>query len=103
MIISIAIINFLTTGLNFSTSNEPSEPRNFIRFIDARLHAVSSKKRYSLQGLVAFILPEFLHVWYFWITESHWIPGSPQIHVPSATFFIASINSSGTLTLILQF
>ena len=38
-----------------STSNVPSGRRNFIRLMLARLHAVSSRNMYSLQGFDALI------------------------------------------------
>src|SRR5215203_4942121 len=72
--------------LKRSTSKRPSAALNFIRFSDARLHAVLSRKRYSEQGLVEFWRPVPLQVCHLWIVESNCIPGSPQTCVPSAIF-----------------
>src|SRR2546425_619964 len=47
---------------NASTSNCPLEFTNFIRFSEARLHAVSSRNMYSEQGLLALIRAVLLHV-----------------------------------------
>src|ERR1700730_8348981 len=71
---------------NACTSNWPFEPRYFIRFNEARLHAVSSKNMYSLQGLLALIRAVFLQVCQRFTVVSYCIPGSPQCHVESATF-----------------
>src|SRR5213079_1940773 len=75
-----------TADLNRSTSNTPSAPLNFIRFNDARLHAVLSRKRYSEHGFVEFCRSVPLQVCHLWIVESNCIPGSPQMWVPSAIF-----------------
>src|SRR5215831_3226715 len=61
-------------------SKLPSSFRNFMRLIDARLHAVSSRWTYSLHGLVALIRPVALHVCHFWIVSSYWTPGSAHCH-----------------------
>src|SRR6266513_1062056 len=66
-------------------SNEPSPRRNFIRLMDARLHAVSSRCMYSLHGLLALMRSVALHVCHFWIVSSYWTPGSAQVHAASAT------------------
>src|ERR1700677_951802 len=87
-----------TAVLKRSVSNFPSSRLNFIRFNDARLHAVLLMKTYSLHGLVEWIGSVPLHVCHLWIGPSYCIPGSPQIHVPSAIFisnFAASFFSSG--------
>src|SRR5689334_20820139 len=68
-------------------SNEPSSRRNFMRLTDARLHAVSSRKRNSLQGLLAKIRSVDLHVCHFWIVSSNWTPGSAHAHAASAMSF----------------
>src|SRR5665213_2396981 len=65
-------------------SNFPSSRLNFIRFSDARLQAVLLMKTYSLQGLVEWIGSVPLQVCHFWMAPSYWMPGSPQIQVPSA-------------------
>src|SRR5438477_6748801 len=64
-------------------SNDPSSRRNFMRLIDARLQAVSSKNRNSLQGLLAWILSVLLHVCHFWIVSSYCTPGSAHCHAAS--------------------
>src|SRR5436853_5664593 len=89
-----------TAALKRSTSNLPSSRLNFIRFNDARLHAVLSMKTYSEQGLVELIAWVPLHVCHFWIAPSYCMPGSPQTHVPSAILFSscrASFLCSGLL------
>src|SRR5215470_17036345 len=87
-----------TAALNRATSNVPSPRLNFIRFSDARLHAVLLRNTYSEHGLVEWIGSVALQVCHFWIAPSYCKPGSPQIQVPSATFLrrrAASFFSSG--------
>src|SRR5437763_15646731 len=66
-------------------SKLPSSRRNFIRLIDARLHAESSMNIYSLQGLLLLIGAVLGQVCQRWMVSSYCIPGSPQTQVPSAT------------------
>src|SRR5947207_11310026 len=80
-------MNRRTAALKRSTSNWPSPRLNFIRFSEARLHAVLSRKTYSEQGLVEWIGSVPLHVCHFWIAPSYCMPGSPLIQVPSAILF----------------
>src|SRR6202790_1933946 len=75
-----------TACLNPATSNCPLEFTNFIKFSEARLHAVSSRNMYSLQGLLALIRAVFLQVCQRFTVVSYCIPGSPQCQVESATF-----------------
>src|ERR1700719_34974 len=75
-----------TACLNASTSNCPFELRYFIKFSEARLHAVSSRNIYSLQGFEALMRAVFLHVCQRLTVVSYCIPGSPQCQVESATF-----------------
>src|SRR5689334_1217430 len=82
-----------TAALNRSTSKIPSSLLNFIRFNEARLHAVLSRKTYSEQGFVEWIGSVPLHVCHFWIEPSYCIPGSPQIQVPSA-ILVSSLAAS---------
>src|SRR5580704_12800876 len=72
-----------TACLNASTSNWPFELRYFIRFSEARLHAVSSRNMYSLQGLLALIRAVFLQVCQRFTVVSYCIPGSPHCHADS--------------------
>ena len=51
--ISIAPMITSTACLNDSASNSPSARRNFIRFSDARLQAVSLRNMYSEHGFDA--------------------------------------------------
>src|SRR3954447_4134009 len=76
-----------TAALKRSTSNTPSSRLNFIRFKEARLHAVLFRKTYSEHGLVEWIGSVPLHVCHFWIEPSYCSPGSPQTQVPSAILF----------------
>src|SRR5271154_5560784 len=69
-----------------STSNWPFELRNFIRFNEARLQAVSSRNMYSLQGLLALMRAVFLQVCQRFTVVSYCMPGSPQWYVESAIF-----------------
>src|SRR5438045_1054776 len=64
-------------------SSSPSSRRNFMRFNDARLQALSSMDRYSLHGLDALIRPEFGHVCHLLIVVSYCTPGSAQRHAAS--------------------
>src|SRR5438270_3404890 len=82
--ISCAVMKTRTADLNRSTSNTSSPPLNFIRFNDARLQAVLSRKRYSEHGFVECCRSVPLQVCHLWMVESNCIPGSPQIWVPSA-------------------
>ena len=51
--ISMAVMTSSTHLTNRSTSNDPSWPRNFIRFRLARLHEESLSDMYSLHGFDA--------------------------------------------------
>src|SRR5437879_12935141 len=88
--ISCAVMKISTADLKRSTSNVPSARTNFIRFSDARLHALLSRNMYSLQGLLELIGPVALQVCHRWIVSSYCTPGSPHVQVPSA---IPRINS----------
>jgi hypothetical protein len=67
-------------------SNIPSGERNLVRFSDARLHAVSSRNMYSLQGFDAWILSVFGQVCHLLIVVSYWRPGSAHFHAATAIF-----------------
>src|SRR6266446_10859593 len=82
-----------TADLNRSTSNWPSSRLNFMRFSEARLHAVLFRRTYSEHGLVEWIGSVPLQVCHFWIEPSYCKPGSPQIQVPSAIFFSSVLAS----------
>ena len=73
-----------TVCSNASTSNVPSGRRNFMRFSDARLHALSSTCMYSEHGFDALMRPEFGDVCHWLIVVSYWTPGSAQRHAASA-------------------
>src|SRR5256885_16145168 len=73
-----------TECLKASTSNEPFGPRYFIRLREARLHAVSSRNMYSLQGLEALMRAVFLQACQRLTVGSYCMPGSPQCQVESA-------------------
>src|SRR6187549_808584 len=67
-------------------SNSPSSRTNFIRLIDARLHAESSRNMYSEQGLLALIRAVFGQVCQRLIVLSYCTPGSAQPHAASASW-----------------
>ena len=79
-----------TACLNDSTSNVPSCRRNFMRFSDARLHALSSTCMYSEHGFDALMRPEFGDVCHWLIVVSYWTPGSAQRQAASAISCISS-------------
>src|SRR3954465_285302 len=81
-----------------STSNVPSGRRNFMRFSEARLHALSSTCMYSLHGLDALIRPELGDVCHWLIVVSYWTPGSAQRQAASAISRISSRALTGSPT-----
>src|SRR3974390_355000 len=86
-----------TACLKDSTSNSPCGPRYFIRFKEARLHAVSSRNMYSEHGLLALIRAVFLQVCQRFTVVSYCMPGSPQCHVESAILLSSSFAFSFSL------
>jgi len=82
--ISCAVINVRHAALNASTSNSPSSLTNFIKLIDARLHAESSRNMYSEHGLLALMRAVFGQVCHSLTVVSNCMPGSPQTQVPWA-------------------
>jgi hypothetical protein len=82
--ISCAVISVRQAARNDSTSNSPSAPTNFIRLIDDRLHAESSRNMYSEHGLLALMRAVFGQVCHSLTVVSNCMPGSPHTHVPSA-------------------
>src|SRR5437879_13868311 len=87
-------MNTCTAALKRSTSKVPFWRLNFMRFSEARLHAVLSRKTYSEQGFVEWIGSVPLQVCHFWIAPSYCMPGSPQIQVPSAILFNSKLARS---------
>src|SRR4051794_4357240 len=83
-------MNTRQAARNDDASKLPSSRRNFIRLIDARLHALSSMNMYSEHGLLLLIGAVFGQVCQRWIVSSYCMPGSPQSHVPSAILSIRS-------------
>src|SRR5207249_8288374 len=79
-----------TACLNAATSNCPLALTYFIKFSEARLHAVSSRNMYSEHGLLALIRAVFFEVCQRFTVVSYCIPGSPQCQVESAIFIIRS-------------
>src|ERR1700693_2204076 len=79
-----------TACLNAATSNCPFDPRNFIRFSEARLHAVSSRNMYSEQGFEALMRAVFLEVCHLLMVVSYCMPGSPHCQVASAILCMRS-------------
>src|SRR5580704_12957491 len=76
-----------TACLNASTSNWPFGSRYFIKFSDARLHAVSSRNMYSEHGLDALIRAVFFEVCQRLTVVSYCMPGSPQRQVASEIWY----------------
>src|SRR3569623_109769 len=103
--ISIAVSVVWQPRLNASMSNSPSGRRNFIRFNDARLHALSSRNMYSEHGLLALIRDVLMHGCQSLIVVSYCMPGSPQIQAASAILRIRSraLNVSTGLPLVTDF
>src|SRR5215813_3861778 len=79
-----------TACLKAGTSNCPLVVANFIRFSDARLHAVSSRNMYSEQGLLALMRAVLLQVCQRLTVVSYCMPGSPQCQVESAILWSRS-------------
>ncbi len=88
--ISCAVISVRQAALNAATSSSPSSLTNFIRLIDARLHAESSRNMYSEHGLLALMRAVSEQVCQSLTVVSNCMPGSPQTHVPSEIPFIRS-------------
>src|SRR3954447_7211761 len=86
--ISMAVIVVWQPRLNDSTSNSPSARRNFIKFSDARLHALSSRNMYSEHGFDALMRAVWMHGCQSLMVVSYCIPGSPQIQAASAIFLM---------------
>src|SRR6478735_7159588 len=100
--ISIAVIVVWQPFLNAAMSNSPpsdSGRRNFMRFNDARLHALSSRNMYSEHGFDALIRDVLMHGCQSLIVVSYWMPGSPQIHAASAILrmMVLALNVSTAL------
>src|SRR5579863_6422866 len=72
------------------TSNWPLVVTYFIKFNEARLHAVSSRNMYSEQGFDALMRAVFFEVCQRLIVVSYCMPGSPQCQVESAILYSRS-------------
>src|SRR5271154_399824 len=79
-----------TAWLKAGTSNWPPVPAYFIKFSEARLHAVSSRNMYSEQGFDALMRAVFFEVCHRLMVVSYCMPGSPQRQVESEIFNIKS-------------
>src|SRR5260221_592537 len=88
--ISWAVMSVRIAALYATTSNSPSVFTNFIRLIDDRLHAESSRNMYSEQGLDALMRAVFEHGCHSLTVVSNCMPGSPHTYVPSAISRIRS-------------
>src|ERR1700733_8811530 len=85
------MVHNLQVYSNPSTSNKlVFSSKNRRRLTEARLQAVLSKNRYSLQGLEARIRPPFGHVCHSLMVVSYWVPGSAQRHAAYAIWFQTS-------------
>src|SRR5919199_690328 len=96
--ISCARKTMSTVCSKASTSKVPSWRRNFMRFSDARLHALSSTCMYSEHGLDALMRPEFGDVCHWLIVVSYWTPGSAQRQAASAISRMSSRARTGSPT-----
>src|SRR6185295_14759046 len=76
--ISSTIVHSRTACSKPATSKLASSRRNAIRFREARLHAVSSRKLYSEHGLEALIRPLSGQVCQSLIVVSNCSPGSAE-------------------------
>src|ERR687887_1193730 len=81
-----------------STSKLPSARRNFMRLIEARLHAESSTCMYSEHGFDALMRPEFGDVCHWLIVVSYWTPGSAQRQAASEISRMSSRAGIGSPT-----
>src|SRR5262249_28767922 len=91
--ISIAVISTSTVWANSATAKLPSSRRNFIRLIDDRLQAESSRNMYSEQGLDALMRADPMQGFQSFTVVSNCMPGSPQTQADSA---ISRIMSRGS-------
>src|SRR2546423_10836137 len=82
---SIAVMTNSTDLTNFSTANEPSASRYFMRLSEARLQDELSRCMYSLQGFDAVMRPVSAQVCQSLMTSSYWMPGSAHAHAASAS------------------
>ncbi|EKD45679.1 MAG: hypothetical protein ACD_69C00181G0004 [uncultured bacterium] len=80
MLISKVMVHKRAACSNRGIFNLPSSSITLIKLIEARLHAVSSKKLYSEQGLEALMRPLSGQVCQSLIVVSNCIPGSAQDH-----------------------
>ena len=84
-------VNTTSTALrNALTSKVPSVSMNFIRFSEARLHALLSRCMYSEHGFEALIRPVAGHVCHSLIVVSYCMPGSAHSHAAWAISRISS-------------
>src|SRR6476646_8420376 len=81
-----------------ATSNDPSGRRNFIRLIEARLHAELSTCMYSEHGFDALMRPDTGEVCHWLIVVSYWTPGSAQRQAASAISRMSSRACRGSPT-----
>src|SRR5436189_5302938 len=86
-LISSTTVQSLQVWRKPSMSKLPSGRRNLTRLMDARLHAVSSKKLYSEHGLLALIRPSSGQVCHSLMVVSNCTPGSAQAHAAWAISF----------------
>ena len=89
-VISNTVVAILTVSINSSISKVLSSFKNLSRFIDPKLHAVFSKKKYSEHGLDDMIGPLFLHVCHVFIVFLNCTPGSAHTHAASEILLITS-------------
>src|SRR4029079_17470784 len=83
-----------TTWQKSWTLKLPSSLRNFIRLIEARLHAESSTCMYSEHGFEALIRPDSGQVCQRLIVVSYWMPGSAQRQAASESCSIRFLAGS---------
>ena len=80
----MAVIIMSTVCENSSAARLPSSRRNFIRLMDDRLHAESSRNMYSEHGFEALIRAVLMHGFHSFTVVSNCMPGSPHTQADSA-------------------
>src|SRR6185295_12515457 len=98
--ISSTVVHSLTVCSNpFTSKSKVFSSKNFIRFNEARLHAVLSRNMYSEQGLDALMRPPSGQVCHSLMVVSYCTPGSAQAQAAWPIFSHSSVAGRVLLTL----